>query len=205
MLLCLAGSLLVAAIPGQAVAHRSAVVAADGLPIPSLPHSQLAMVAEYRQVILQVADRQPRWDDTLIRLRNFIDIQRMTCLWGMVPNSLADEDSPFNECSHAYLSGTMALLLHLRDREGGPGRSSGEASRLLDRMSMTMLANETAPMLCAYSGEPFNTADVIAPHWSGIPFHRTSLLFLCGVVALSAAAVGSLWKGMARLRDDAIG
>lgn len=196
---CLIGVLLVAAMPGRAIAHRSSVVAADGLPIPSLTHDQLAVVAEYRQAVLRVADRQSRRDETLIRLRNFVDIQRMACLWGMVPDSLTDEDSPFNECSHAYLSGTMALLLHLRDREGASGHGSEEASQLLNRVALAMLAKETAPMLCAYSGAPFNTADVIAPHWIDVPFHPTSLLSLSGVAVLLAAAVGGLWKGMARI------
>ena len=201
MLLGLVGGLLVAAPPEQVLAHRSSAAAADGLPIPSLSHSQLAVVADYREAILQVAARQSRPDGSLIRLRNFVDIQYMTCLWGMIPKSLTDEASPFNECSHAYLSGAMALLLHLRDREGG----SGEAGKLLNRVAMAMLADETAPMLCAYSGEPFNTADVIAPHWRDVPFHLPSLLFLCGALLLPAAAAGCLWKGMARTSGDPTG
>lgn len=192
-ILLLAG-ILIGFLPGQADAHRSRTGPTDGLPIPSLTHGQLAVVADYEKEIRQLASRQPRPDETQMRLGNFVDIQRMACVWGFVPYSLADEASPFNECSHAYLSGTMALLVHLRDRE----QTAGEASKLLDRVALTMLANETAPLLCAYGGEPYNTADVMAPHWGDIPLHLPSLLFFGGITVLAGGSLRALLAWMAR-------
>ena len=37
----------------------------------------------------------------------------------MIPGSLSDENSPFNECTHAYLAATRALVSHLQEMKGG--------------------------------------------------------------------------------------
>jgi hypothetical protein len=42
-------------------------------------------------------------------------------------------------------------------------------------------------MLCRYSDEPFNTNEVIWPHWSEIPFHAPTLATLGAVFAMIAA------------------
>ena len=40
-----------------------------------------------------------------------------------------------------------------------------------------MLADSASLNLCRYSDEPFNTNEVIWPHWGIIPFHpRTAML-----------------------------
>ena len=52
---------------------------------------------------------------TMWRLEDYLSLQSFACLWGLVPGSVTDEASPFNECSHAYLAAARALLLHLRD------------------------------------------------------------------------------------------
>ena len=41
-----------------------------------------------------------------------------------------------------------------------------------------MLADGASMNLCRYSDEPFNTNEVIWPHWSKIPFHPPTLAAL---------------------------
>jgi hypothetical protein len=40
----------------------------------------------------------------MTRIENYVNLQSFACLWGLVPGSLKDEGSPFNECAHAYLA-----------------------------------------------------------------------------------------------------
>src|SRR5690242_10005921 len=84
-----------------ASAHRTSTGETTGISIPSLTHGQMAVIAQYRREILALADRQTaRSDDTFFRLRNYVDLQYLYCAWGLVPGSVTDETSPFNECSH---------------------------------------------------------------------------------------------------------
>lgn len=181
---------------GAAQAHHRAGGPADGLAFASLTHGQLVVVAKHRAAILAVADRLASRDDTVIRLRNFADIQFMACLWGLVPGSLADEASPFNECSHAYLSATMALLQRLR---GLPGVRR-EAGALMDRVALDMVTSDAASVVCGYTDEPFNTADVIQPRWADIPFHAPSLLSFGGVAVLALVGGPAAARRAARRR-----
>jgi hypothetical protein len=189
----LAAWLLTALLPSPALAHHTTIGSTEGIAIPSLTHGQLAVIAENRAAILALADQQPFQDETFYRLRNFVDLQYLYCMWGLVPGSLEDEASPFNECSHAYLSASQALLLHMRKMQGNQTR----VSALVDKIELQMLMNNAALVLCRYSDEPFNTADVISPRWSDIPFHGPSLLaFLCvGTLSLCAAGAAGrfLW------------
>jgi hypothetical protein len=163
---------LMSLFTSPALAHHTTIGSAAGLPIPSLTHGQLSVIAENRSAILNLADQEPFVDETFYRLRNFIDLQYLYCMWGLVPGSLKDEASPFNECSHAYLSATHALLLHMRTMRGDQTR----VRELIDKIEFQMLANNASLVLCRYSDEPFNTADVIRPRWSEVPSHLPSLL-----------------------------
>ena len=175
----------------SALAHHTSIGSTAGIPIPSLTHGQMAVIAENRQAILDLADQEPFFsDETFFRLRNFVDIQYMYCFRGLVPGSLEDEESPFNECSHAYLSGTEALLLHMRTMKG----DQSQVRALIDKIELEMLANHASLVLCRYSDEPFNTAAVIMPHWGEVPFHMPTLLSFLAVVALLVLGLRAFFR-----------
>ncbi len=167
-------------------AHRTASGAATGISIPSLTHGQMAVIAQYRGDVLALADRQfAQGDSTFFRLRNYVDLQYLYCAWGLVPGSVTDEASPFNECSHATLSGVRALLLHMRTMPGDQSR----VHALIDTIERDMLANNASLVLCQYSSESFNTADHVSPHWRDVPFHGPSMMTLAGFVGLSLLGI----------------
>src|SRR6185369_6380336 len=115
----LGAAVATALLGAPAWAHRTSIGSTSGISIPSLTHGQMAVIAQYRREILALADGQiARSDDTFFRLRNYVDLQYLYCAWGLVPGSVTDEASPFNECSHAYLSGVRALLLYMRTMPG---------------------------------------------------------------------------------------
>jgi len=181
-----AGALLAAALLWlglglPAAAHRqlsAGEARADGIAIPSLTHGQMSIIADNLSAIMDLADAAPAPDTTTIRLRTFVKLQFSYCLRGLMPGSLTDEASPFNECSHAYLAGARALILHLRELPGA--RAAVRA--LIDRIEMQMLASSTSLSVCQYSDEPFNTAELIAPHWADIPGHVPSLAVVGGLL-----------------------
>ena len=133
-----------------------------------------------------LAARQTPTDRVMRRLETFINLQFSACLWGLVPGSLQDEDSPFNECAHAYLAATRALLLHL---QGMPG-DRAPARALMARVELDMLRSQAPFAMCRHSDEAFNTAEVIHPTWKDIPFHPASLLSFLG---LAFAVIGCGW------------
>lgn len=167
--------------------------AAGGIPIPALTHGQMAVVGGYQPAILDLADRVERTDPVFRRLANFVALQRTYCLWGVVPGSVTDEDSPFNECSHASLASMLALLLHMRGMAG----ADPDIGRLVDRIDSAMLEQGTALALCRYSTESFNTAQVIRPNWSAFPSHPPSLLSATAVLLACLAGFGLLRGGRA--------
>jgi len=186
-------------LPPPASAHRSAAGRTDGLPIPTLTHGQMAVIAENRPEILALADRQPFPDMTFWRLRNYVGLQYAACLWGLVPGSIADEASPFNECSHAYLSGVRALLLHMKTMPG----DTAAAAALVDRINMEMLQKNASLVVCRFSEEPFNTAEIVGPHWSEIPFHGPSLLAMLGLAAAFAGGLAMFSRFLRGPRAEA--
>ena len=197
---CLYGSLLslafafLLAASAPALAHHqgSAQAAlAEGLSIPSLSHGQMAVIADNRGAILDLAARQTPTDPVMRRLESFINLQYFACLWGIVPGSLDDENSPFNECTHAYLAAARALLMHLQEMTGD--RAAVRA--LVAKIELEMLSNGASLVLCRYSDEPFNTAEVIAPHWSDIPSHPPSMMTFA---ALALAMLGGAWMAARR-------
>jgi hypothetical protein len=167
-------------------AHRQpkgGPAAAGSISIPNLTHGQMAVIAQNRAAILDLAARQIPTDPTLRRLEGFINLQFFDCLWGWVPGSVEDENSPFNECSHAYLAATRTLLLHLQTMPG----DRAPVRALISRIELEMLENNASLVLCRYSDGPFNTAERIAPHWRDIPFHLPSLATFAGLTLLIAA------------------
>jgi hypothetical protein len=173
--------------PTPTWAHReptAEVAPVGGISIPNITHGQMAIMAAHRAAILNLAARQMPTDPTMRRLESFINLQFFACMWGIIPGSLKDENSPFNECTHAYLAATRALLLHLQETTGGE-RTAAHA--LATRIEQEMLDDGASLVICRYSDEPFNTAEVIGPHWSRIPYHLPSLVT---VVALALAIIG---------------
>jgi hypothetical protein len=84
----------------------------------------------------------------------------------MVLGSIADEESPFNECAHAFLSAGRALLLHLREASSADHKA---VDALIGKIELEMLINGASLTMCRYSDEPFNIIEVIFPRWSDIP------------------------------------
>jgi len=184
----LVGMLIFAAATLPAWAHHVASgrsADAVGISIPSLSHGQMQVIADNLQAIQDLAARQDPTDLTMRRLQDFVNLQHFACLWGMVPGTLADEASPFNECAHSYLAGAQALLLHLRQMPGG---DRSEVDALAKKIELEMLSEDAALVLCRFSDEPFNTNVVIAPRWSEIPLHPPSLATFAALAVLVGGA-----------------
>jgi hypothetical protein len=153
---------------------------------PSLSHGQMRVNADNLPAIQDLAERQDPSDLVMRRLQDFVNLQHFACLWGMVPASLTDEASPFNECAHSYLAGAHALLLHLQQMQGGD-RTGVDA--LVNKIELEMLSENASLMLGRYSDEPSNTNEVIARHWSEIPFHPPSLVTFAALALPAGVAV----------------
>jgi len=54
------------------------------------------------------------------------------------------------------------------------------------RISVDMIREESALEICANGVEPFNTADIIMPEWSGVPFNPIVVLYLSIAFLLTA-------------------
>jgi hypothetical protein len=158
----------------------------SAIPIPGLSHGQMFVIARNRTAILELAAREIHTDPTMRRLQAFIDFQFFACLWGMVPGSLEDENSPFNECSHAYLAATRLLLIHLQKMPG----DRAPIRALIEKIEIEMLNSNASLVMCGYSDETFNTAEVIGPHWGDVPLHPPTLITFAG---LAMASAGCVW------------
>jgi hypothetical protein len=194
VLLSLACALLFMAPTPRASAHREGSVqtsAKDGISIPGLSHGQMAVIANNRAAILDLAERQTPTDPEMRRLESFVNLQYFACLWGLAPGALDDENSPFNECAHSYLAATRALLMHMRTMQG----DHTAVRALVAKIELEMLREDASLVLCRYSDEPFNTAEVIAPPWRDIPFHPPSLMTFAG---LGLAMLGCGWMAARR-------
>ena len=132
----------------------------EGISIPSLTHGQMAVIGDNLSAIRALASSRIRFDMTTWRFEDYLSLQSFVCLWGLVPGSIADEDSPFNECAHAYLAAGRALLLQLRST---PGVDHKAVEALISKIETEMLANGASLTLCRFSDEPFNTNEIIYP------------------------------------------
>ena len=174
-------------------AHRIAASGGPpptGIAIPSLTHGQMAVIADNLSSIRALAGSQIGLDMTTWRLEDYLNLQSFACLWGVVPGSIADESSPFNECAHAYLAAAQALLLHLRE---APGVDHDAVGALIGRIETEMLANGASLSLCRFSDEPFNTNQIIFPRWSEIPSHPPTAGFAAAVFAAIAGMAWTAW------------
>jgi hypothetical protein len=154
-----------------------------GISIPSLTHGQMAVISDNLSAIRALAGVRIGFDMTTWRLEDYLNLQSFACLWGLVPGSIADEESPFNECAHAYLAAGRALLLQLRE---APGADHKGVDALVHKIEVEMLANGASLTLCRYSDEPFNTNEVVFPRWSEIPSHPPT----AGLATLVLVAIG---------------
>jgi hypothetical protein len=189
LLALLAALVMLAASPSQA--HRLSTrngPPPEGISIPSLTHGQMAVIADNLPAIRALASARTGFDLTTRRMKDYLNLQSFACLWGIVPGSITDENSPFNECAHAYLAAGRALLLQL-SREPDADRKSIDV--LISKIEVEMLADGASMNLCRYSDQPFNTNEVIWPHWGEIPFHpRTAALAAAAFFAMGVAAWG---------------
>lgn len=175
----IAATLLVCWSSAPVSAHHSQIRhngGPDGIVIPYITHGQMTVLATYRSDILALADSQVPTTREMRRLQGYINIQYSTCLWGLMPGTITDEASPFNECAHAYLAATRALLLQLQSQVA----PRPAVTRLVAQIEREMLDANASLALCVHSDESFNTSDVIQPAWADVPGHMSSLLALAG-------------------------
>jgi hypothetical protein len=177
--------------------HRPGDAPVQGLAIAGLTHGEVAIVAAHRAKILALAERQGRTDPTFRRLWNYANIQRAYCLWGLVPGSLADEESPFNGCSHAFASALKALLLHMQGMPDTPAA----ARALAERIAGEVRADPAAAAPCGYSGDTFDTAEIVQPLWRDVPGHPASLLTFAGAALAILAGLALAWRAAAGVQQ----
>ncbi|MBZ9989532.1 hypothetical protein LB572_20750 [Mesorhizobium sp. BH1-1-5] len=177
---------LLAAAPADAHTTRS-TPPPPGIQIPSLTHGQMAVIARYRSDILDLALRQTETDPTFRRLYNHGNLQYTYCLWGLMPGSLADEQSPFNECSHAYLATAKALLTYMAKMPS----AQNEAKALISNIDADMVRSGASWVLCQFSAEGFSTGEIVEPRWRGVFFHLPSLAVL---VLAATALIAAGWS-----------
>jgi hypothetical protein len=161
-----------------------------GVAIPAITHGQMLVVARYRAEILDLAARQPRTDPTLRRLAGFVSLQHFACFWGLVPGSLTDESSPFNECAHATTAAARALLAHM---VAMPGDQS-PARAVEARMEAELASDPASGLLCSNSSEAF-FGRIIWPNWQLVPAHLpTVLTFFALVISVIASVLLARWS-----------
>ena len=187
--LIVAAAIVAISAPARAHHPRPQQGTLIGVEIPAIGHGEMLAVANYRSDILALAQRQLRTDPTLRRLMGFVSLQHFACLWGLVPGSLTDEASPFNECSHAYVAGTRALLAHMGTM---PGDQSA-AKTLEARIAADIAADPVFAALCANSSETFDSGMIIGPDWGLVPSHLPTVLTGLLLLALAAGA-WLLWR-----------
>jgi hypothetical protein len=147
----------------------------------------MAVIAPYYGRIVALASSATDTDESFRRVLNFAQIQRAYCLWGVMPGSVSDEDSPFNECSHAYLAAAKAALLQMRTMK----EEKAPAGDLISEIDAALVRNNLSLILCRFSGESFDTADLIRPQLAAIVLHAKSLA--ATMLALLTAAAALWW------------
>ncbi|ULR44789.1 hypothetical protein [Rhizobium sp. K102] len=178
-------------IAGNTSAHeRSAGGSHAGLDIPAISHGEMAVIADYRTGIIALASRAVDTNEPFRRVLNYAEIQYSYCVWGRMPGSVTDEESPFNECAHAYLAATKAVLMAMREMP----REATAAGEIISAIDIDMARRGLALITCQFSGEAFNTAQVVKPNWSRLPLHPASMASLTGLAALFGLAVLALGR-----------
>ncbi|WP_245314344.1 hypothetical protein [Rhizobium sp. R634] len=176
-------------IAGDCLAHgRSAGGSDAGLDIPEISHGEMAVISDYRRGIIALASQAVDTNEPFRRILNYAEIQYSYCLWGRMPGSVTDEESPFNECAHAYLAATKAVLMAMRDMP----REAQVAGEIISAVDADMVGRGLTLITCRFSGETFNTADIIKPRWSQVPLHFASMASLTALAALFGLGVFAL-------------
>ncbi|MBX4861491.1 hypothetical protein G9X64_19150 [Rhizobium sophorae] len=176
-------------VAGSAFAHsRGDGGSHAGLNIPQISHGEMAVISDYRGRIIDLASRAVETNEPFRRVLNYAEIQYSYCLWGRMPGSVMDEESPFNECAHAYLAAAKAVLLSMREMP----RERAAADEIISAVDADMVRRGLALITCRFSGEAFNSADIVKPRWSGIPFHAASMASLTGLASLFVLGVFAL-------------
>ncbi len=179
--------------PASVAAHAGSSGSQTGIPIPSLTHGEMAVIAPYYGRIISLAETVSDTDETFRRLLNFAEIQRVYCLWGLMPDSVSDEESPFNECSHAYLAAAKAVLLQMRVMKV----EKAPVDDLVSDIDTALVRNNLSLILCKFSGESFNTADLIRPKLADIAVHAKSL---AAILSAGLLVLAGLWLAARALR-----
>ncbi|MCL6708302.1 hypothetical protein M8R20_14980 [Pseudomonas sp. R2.Fl] len=192
----LASAMLLPAAQADAHSPR-APVDTSGVDIAPLSHGQMGVIARHRDEIVAMAAWFAADDEQVRKLLAFSHKQYARCFWGLMPGSIADEESPFNECSHAYLAADQALLVRMRELPEWPEITAA----LFDRVERDMIANQSSLSLCAFSATPFNTASLTDPDWHDFLTHTPSLLttlaagtLVPGGILLAGWRVYRAWK-----------
>jgi hypothetical protein len=167
----------------QSSAHGVRGGSTGGISIPGLGHGEMAVLAPYQRAIMDLALSAVDTNEPFRRVLNYAQIQYAYCLWGVMPGSISDEASPFNECAHAYLAATKAVLMGMRSMPGEAERANTLASQLDEELVKSGLAL----VLCQFSGESFNTADLIRPRLIDIVAHPSSASVSLAFLAIIAA------------------
>ncbi|TIV62694.1 MAG: hypothetical protein E5V86_21205 [Mesorhizobium sp.] len=107
-----------------------------------------------------------------------------------MPGSLGDEESPFNECSHAYLAAAKALLTYMATMPA----AERQAKALISDIDEDMVRSGASWILCQFSGEAFSTGAVIEPGWRDMVFHLPSLAVLLVTMAALMTAAWSIFR-----------
>ncbi len=193
-----AGVVALAAVTPATAHHRGVPHdgPAVGVAIPAITHGEMLILAKYRTAILDLAARQPVTDPTLRRLTGFISLQYFACFRGLVPGSLSDELSPFNECSHAYLAGTRALLAHM---VAMPGDQSA-AKALQERIAAELASDPAFGAFCSNSQQVFDSATIVPPEWTMIPAHPPTVLTFAAFMLLIGAGAGAVFYRSRRFK-----
>jgi hypothetical protein len=175
----------------DAAAHpRTAGAQHTGIAVPEISHGEMIMMSEYRDRIIDLASTATDTNERFRRVLNYAQIQYAYCFWGKMPGGVTDEASPFNECSHAYLAATKAALLQMREMP----REAAAAGEIVSSIDAGMVLRGLALITCEFSGEAFNTADVVRPRWSDVPTHAASMASLTALGALLGfGLVGLRW------------
>jgi hypothetical protein len=172
-----------------------------GVSIPSLTHGQMVVIRDNLPAIRALASARLGFDLTTWRLEDYLNLQSFACLWGIVPGGVTDEESPFNECAHAHLAAGRALLLPLAHE---PGADHKSIDALISKIEVEMLADGASLNLCRYSDEPFNTNEIIWPHWGMVPFHPpTAMMAVAAFAGISVAMLWGIWprRSVSPLRE----
>jgi hypothetical protein len=151
-----------------------------GIPVAEISHGEMIMMAQHRDRIIDLASSATDTNEPFRRVLNYAQIQYAYCFWGKMPGGVTDETSPFNECSHAYLAATKAVLLQMREMP----REAAAAGEIVSSIDEGMVVRGLALITCAFSGEAFNTADVIRPRWRDVATHAASMAALTAIGAL---------------------